>query len=134
MCRNILRSTPRLGYRLGVALDVSTTEQEQLVVVTLAGEFDVYTVSAFRTELERVGQIDRSVIVDLTGVTLLDSSGIGALVSLLNQARSDGGKVGVICPRPTLRRVFEIAGMRNAFVFGDTLEAVRVALDANPPQ
>lgn len=87
-----------------MALDVSTTEQEQLVVVTLAGEFDVYTVAAFRTELERVGQIDRAVIVDLTGVTLLDSSGIGALVSLLNQARSDGGRVGVICPRNAASR------------------------------
>ncbi len=117
-----------------MALDVSTTEHEQLVVVTLAGEFDVYTVAAFRTELERVGQIDRGVIVDLTGVTLLDSSGIGALVSLLNQARSDGGKVGVICPRATLRRVFEITGLRSAFIFGDTVDAVRVAMDANPQQ
>jgi anti-sigma B factor antagonist len=129
---NALRITPQLEYLLVVALDVSTTEQEQLVVVTLAGEFDVYTVAAFRTELERVGQIDRAVIVDLTGVTLLDSSGIGALVSLLNQARSDGGQVGVICPRATLRRVFEITGLRNAFVFGDTLDAVRIALHANP--
>jgi anti-sigma B factor antagonist len=113
-----------------VALDVSTTEQEQLVVVTLAGEFDVYTVASFRTELERVGQIDRSVIVDLTDVTLLDSSGIGALVSLLNQARHDGGNVGVICPHPPLRRVFEITGLRTAFVFGDDLDAVRSGLDA----
>lgn len=116
-----------------MTLDVSTTEHEQLVVVTLAGEFDVYTVAAFRAELERVGHFARPIIVDLTGVTLLDSSGIGALVSLLNQARSDGGSVGVICPRATLRRVFEITGLRNAFVFGDDLDAVRAAMNAAPP-
>jgi anti-sigma B factor antagonist len=116
-----------------VALDVSTTEHEQLVVVTLAGEFDVYTVAAFRTELERVGHFARPIIVDLTGVTLLDSSGIGALVSLLNQSRSDGGSVGVICPHATLRRVFEITGLRNAFVFGDDLDAVRAGLNSPPP-
>ena len=105
-----------------------------MVVVTLAGEFDVYTVAAFRTELERVGQIDRSVIVDLTEVTLLDSSGIGALVSLLNQARHDGGNVGVICPNQPLRRVFEITGLRTAFVFGDDLFAVRSGLEAASSQ
>jgi len=116
-----------------VALDVSTTEHEQLVVVALAGEFDVYTVAAFRAELERVGHFARPIIVDLTGVTLLDSSGIGALVSLLNQARSDGGSVGVICPHATLRRVFEITGLRDAFAFGDDLDAVRAAMDAAPP-
>lgn len=119
-----------------MALEVSTSEHDQLVVITLAGEFDVYTVAEFRTELERMGHVDRPVIVDLTGVTLLDSSGIGALVSLLNQARADGGQVGVICPHPTLRRVFEITGLLTAFVFGDTLDAVRtdMAADANPPQ
>ena len=124
-----------LGYRVFVALDVSTTEHDQLVVVSLAGEFDVYTVSAFRTELERVGHFSGPIIVDLSGVTLLDSSGIGALVDLLNQARSDGGSVGVICPHRPLRRVFEITGLRNAFIFGDDLDGVRAALaSASPPQ
>ena len=119
-----------------MALEVSTTAHDELVVLALAGEFDVYTVAEFRTELERLGQVDRSVIVDLSGVTLLDSSGIGALVTLLNQARHDGGQVGVICPHATLRRVFEIAGLRTAFVFGDSLDAVRNGLSpgANPQQ
>lgn len=116
-----------------MALDVSTTEHDALVVVSLAGEFDVYTVSAFRSELERVGHFARPIIVDLSGVTLLDSSGIGALVALLNQARSDGGKVGVICPHRPLRRVFEITGLRNAFVFGDDLDGVRAALESDSP-
>lgn len=118
-----------------MTLDVSTTEDDHLVLVSLAGEFDVYTVPAFRAELERVGHFSRPIIVDLSGVTLLDSSGIGALVGLLNQARSDGGKVGVICPHRPLRRVFEITGLRNAFIFGDDLAAVRAALDSDsPPQ
>jgi anti-anti-sigma regulatory factor len=52
---------------------------------------------------------------------------------LLNQARSDGGSVGVICPHATLRRVFEITGLRDAFAFGDDLDAVRAAMNAAPP-
>jgi anti-anti-sigma factor len=139
-CRS--RMTPRpvgkpvqVGYGLGVTLDVSTTEHGQLVVVSLTGEFDVYNVSTFRTALEHVGQFTRPIIVDLSRVTLLDSSGIGALVGLLNQARNDGGAVGIICPDRPLRRVFEITGLRNAFIFGDDLESVRTALETGvPPQ
>lgn len=130
-----METRPHSGMFFPVTLDVSTTEHDELVVLALTGEFDVYTVSAFRAELERVGQFARPVIVDLSEVTLLDSSGIGALVGLLNQARHDGGKVGVICPNRPLRRVFEITGLRNAFTFGDDLPTVRAALDADtPPQ
>ena len=67
-------------------------------------------------------------MIDLTDVTLLDSSGLGALVSLLNRARAGQGQLGLICPHRRLRRVFEITGLRRAFVFGDDLESVRTAL------
>ena len=67
-------------------------------------------------------------MIDLTDVTLLDSSGLGALVSLLNRARAGEGQLGLICPHRRLRRVFEITGLRRAFVFGDDLETVSPAL------
>ena len=63
-------------------------------------------------------------MIDLTDVTLLDSSGLGALVSLLNRARAGEGQLGLVCPHRRLRRVFEITGLRRAFVFGDDLESV----------
>ena len=67
-------------------------------------------------------------MIDLTDVTLLDSSGLGALVSLLNRARTGHGQLGLICPHRRLRRVFEITGLRRAFVFGDDLDGAPAAL------
>ena len=71
-------------------------------------------------------------MIDLTDVTLLDSSGLGALVSLLNRARAGQGQLGLICPHRRLRRVFEITGLRRAFVFGDDLETVAAGLARGP--
>ena len=98
------------------------------MILALDGELDIYTVGGFRQESDKVDPSATQVVVDLTDVSLLDSSGLGALVSLLNRARAAGGLLGIICPQRHLRRVFEITGLRRAFVFGDDLDGVRSAL------
>jgi len=113
-----------------VALDVSTTRRDDLTVVRLDGELDIYTVAGFRSELDALDPGASRIVIDLSEVTLLDSSGLGALVSLLNQARAGTGQLGLVCPHRRLRRVFEITGLRRAFTFGDDLDQVRDALSA----
>ena len=107
-----------------MTLEVTTEARDGVTLVVLGGELDIYTVASFRADLERVDPASTPLVIDLTEVTLLDSSGLGALVSLLNRARAGEGQLGLICPHRRLRRVFEITGLRRAFVFGDDLEAV----------
>jgi len=113
-----------------VPLDVRTDSRDDLVLVVLTGELDIYTVAGFRQEIEAIDLSGNRLVIDLNDVTLLDSSGLGALVSLLNQTRSGSGQLGLVCPHRRLRRVFEITGLRRAFVFGDDVDEVRTALDA----
>jgi anti-anti-sigma factor len=113
-----------------MSLELSTTTVEDFTVVALTGELDIYTVSAFRNELEAQDPASARLVIDLTEVTLLDSSGLGSLVSMLNRTREGSGQLGLVCPQRQVRRVFEITGLRRAFVFGDDVAAVRDALDA----
>lgn len=115
-----------------MSLDVVTESRDDLILVTLGGELDIYTVGSFRHDLDQLDPAASPLVIDLTDVTLLDSSGLGALVSLLNRARAGQGQLGLICPHRRLRRVFEITGLRRAFIFGDDLEAVRRALAQGP--
>jgi anti-sigma B factor antagonist len=115
-----------------MSLEVTTEAREGVTLVTLGGELDIYTVAGFRQDLEDVDPATQPLVIDLTEVTLLDSSGLGALVSLLNRARSGEGQLGLICPHRRLRRVFEITGLRRAFVFGDDLDDVLGALAEGP--
>ena len=116
-----------------MSLDVTTEARDGITLVVLGGELDIYTVSGFRQDLEDLDPASTPLVIDLTDVTLLDSSGLGALVSLLNRARSGEGQLGLICPHRRLRRVFEITGLRRAFVFGDDLDGVLAALADDPP-
>ncbi len=115
-----------------MSLRVTTESHDYLFVVRLGGELDIYTVAGFRRDLDAIDPAPTTVVIDLTDVTLLDSSGLGALVSLLNQIRSAEGRLGLICPHRRLRRVFEITGLRRSFVFADDLPSLRAAL-ANEP-
>ena len=115
-----------------MSLDVTTEARDGITLVTLSGELDIYTVASFRSDLENVDPAERPLVLDLTDVTLIDSSGLGALVSLLNRARAGEGQLGLVCPQKRIRRVFEITGLRKAFVFGDDYDAVVTALAAGP--
>ena len=105
-----------------MSLDVTTEARDGITLVILGGELDIYTVGELPLTTSRASiPAARPLVIDLTDVTLLDSSGLGALVSLLNRARAGEGQLGLICPHRRLRRVFEITGLRRAFVFGDDL-------------
>lgn len=112
-------------------LTVAILAHEDLVLVSLVGNLDIYSVAGFRKDVEALAQAGEQIVVDLAGVTLIDSSGLGALVSLRNQTRHDGpGRLGLVCPQTHLLRVLEITGLRGAFSVGPDLPAVRAALAA----
>ena len=111
-----------------MSLAVGKESREGLLLVSLEGELDIYTVGGFRQDLDDVDPAEQQLVIDLTEVSLVDSSGLGALVSLLNRARAGEGQLGLVCPHKRLRRVFEITGLRRAFVFGDDFDEVRAGL------
>jgi len=112
-----------------MGLEISTHEHGTASVIALSGELDIYTVPAFRSALDVHDPLRSRLIVDLSEVTLLDSSGLGSLVSILNRTREGQGQLGLVCPQRQIRRVFEITGLRRAFVFGDDVSSVDTALE-----
>ncbi len=53
--------------------------------------------------------------VDLAAVTFIDSSGLGALISLRNATRQSGASLVLIRPSPSVERFFELAGVKDSF-------------------
>ena len=117
-----------------MSLDVRTEAHDDLVIVTLGGELDIYSAAGFRADLDAIDTTGATLVVDLTDVTLLDSSGLGALVGLLKRARASRGRMGLVCPQRRLRRVFEVTGLRREFVFADDLPTLRTALADAPDE
>ena len=81
-------------------------------VITLSGELDAFDAPELRRAFETVLESEpRLVVLDLTGVTFLDSTVLGAIVGLLRRVREAGGELRTVLPETTARRIFEITNL-----------------------
>ena len=91
-------------------------EQEAVgtfLVVRVSGEFDAAGVDAFRAAVEEglAGSDLKSLVVDLRGVTFLDSSGLGALLGRDRRQVQAGGSMRLLNPSPAVKPILELSGI-----------------------
>ena len=102
-------------------LRLRTQERDGAVIVDVRGEVELHSAPQLREELHRVCAGDACVVVDLSGVTFIDSTGLGVLIGGLKRAR-ENGSLSLVCPQSRVRRVFEITGLTQVFTFFDELD------------
>lgn len=94
-------------------LSVSTTQQDKVATVTIEGELDLgvrETVEkAIGDAIDAAGT--REVIIDLSGLQFIDSSGIGILLKGRRQADRAGVAYRVSAPTGIVRQVLELTGV-----------------------
>lgn len=112
-------------------LSITRADHGHRTVVHLGGEIDVYTAPLVREKLDEqihAGRID--LVVDLSDVTFLDSTGLGVLVGRLKLTRTRGGSLRLVGTADRVLKVFSITGLDKVFEIHDTLEAALAAPDA----
>lgn len=105
-------------------LDITTSQSGARTVVHVAGEIDVYTVPALRERLD--AEIERGhheLVVDLGGVTFMDSTGLGVLVGRLKVIRGVGGSMRLVSANDRVLKVFAITGLDKVFEIHPTVQA-----------
>ncbi len=100
--------------------------------LTISGELDIATAGEVRAAGVRVAEglgdgvrLD----VDVSGISFIDSSGLGALVAIRNAAEAAGGSMALLDTPSEMLRLFELAGLSDFFVF---LPAAARASDGKP--
>lgn len=107
-------------------LDV--TERGHLTLVSLEGELDLASQGAFRARLVDLLVAGRTdLVLDLGGLTFLDSTGLGALIGIRRRAHALRGSLVLVCPPGTVRRVFEVVGLEKVFDIRPSVEAALAA-------
>lgn len=84
---------------------------EEGLVVAAAGELHMSTAPTLRAHISAALQDGASrLVVDLTAVQFIDSTGLGVLLSALRDVEREGGDMAVVCSNPTVLRLFTITG------------------------
>jgi anti-anti-sigma factor len=104
---------------LSASLDRSDTDT---VVRVSQVEIDQATADVFAAELRPEHAVGRRVIVDLSSVSFIASSGIEALVRRHQELQASGVEMVVTQVQPPVRRVIELLGLTDELgVDGDGL-------------
>ncbi|MFE6854904.1 STAS domain-containing protein [Streptomyces sp. NPDC057674] len=81
-------------------------------VLSVGGELDMETAGRLNEYLvEQLGQGRHHLVLDLSGLDFMDSSGLNVLIRSVHRAREDGGDLYLAAPNPAVRRILEITGL-----------------------
>jgi anti-sigma B factor antagonist len=92
------------------------------VIVSLAGDVDLEHSPVAREVLLDCVEREQKVIVDLSGVSYIDSSGVASLVEAFQRSRKKGGAFALASVNPAALRVLQLARLDKVFSIHATLE------------
>jgi anti-sigma B factor antagonist len=94
-------------------------------VLDVAGEVDLSTAPGLRARIdELIRDGIRSLVVDLTDVGFMDSSGLSVLVSAMKRMEDADGRLAIVCTRDPVLKVFAITGLDRVFAIRGSLAEV----------
>jgi anti-sigma B factor antagonist len=106
-------------------LDVSTEDRDGLVHVALVGELDLSTVAKVQEELRRI-EVDSpaTMVVDLSKLTFLDSTGLRCIVTADERAREEGRRIAIVRGPDAVQRVFAITRLDDRLEMVDDVSSI----------
>lgn len=97
-------------------ISVVTSAGQPGWTIIVRGEVDIATSPLLRRQLDRFVDSDEPIVVDVSEMTFIDSSGLGVLVEMLQRRRAGTrGPVTLHGMQEPVRRVFEITGLTELF-------------------
>jgi anti-anti-sigma factor len=97
---------------------VAVHPNREQVVVAPRGELDLASLAAVERQLDDLRDVGfADIVVDLRGVTFLDSSGLQLLLAASRQASASGCRFRLVQGDAAVQRLLEITGTTEAFEF-----------------
>jgi anti-sigma B factor antagonist len=104
-------------------LTIDVRSDSDRVVVGLSGELDMAEIARLRQELDEIEAArPASIVLDLRGLTFIDSSGLRFVLETDRRARKDGRRVVIVPGEEPVHRVFLIALLDKRLDFVDPSE------------
>lgn len=98
-------------------------------LVALEGDVDLQSSPEARTVLLQAVELGRGVVVDLSGVSYIDSSGIACLIEALQRSRQSGSRFVLAAVSDAALRVLRLARLDRVFTICASVDDARGARD-----
>lgn len=107
-----------------MTLEIETLAHGEHRVVVPRGELDLSTQAELRATINNLlveGHVD--LVVDLTEVSFLDSTGLGTLIAARRQAHTLKGTFSLVCSDGRVKQIFDVTHLTKVFAFHESREA-----------
>ena len=103
--------------------------RDGLGLLTLTGEVDLYTAPRFKDDLVALIESDAAdVVIDLSGVTFIDSTALGVIISGVKRLHERDGRLAIVAGSRPVVRILDITGLDRVLTIFDTKEAAFAGL------
>ena len=108
------------GRREDGTLAVETyRDGDGTTVLQLYGEFDLASAPTFEAELTRAQSEVGPLVIDLSGLDFIDSTGISQLLAAHTRAEGEGRELAFLNGSPPVDRVLRLTGLDEILMFAD---------------
>ncbi len=113
-----------LEFSEDTRLEIKFSNRGSTLVALFTGELDHHFSEYARNKIERelLKATTHNVVFDLTGLSFMDSSGIGVIVGRFVHIKKLGGRMAIICRNQKIRRILEISGILKLMPVFEDLE------------
>ena len=113
-------------------IETSLRHQEDIPVLDVVGEIDIYTTPQFKEAVsEAIDQNKPAIVINMTKVTYMDSSGFGTLLSATKRLRPLDGALYLSGCNEAIQRMLQITRLNTIFgVYATEEEALAAAKSA----
>ncbi|GAC1395373.1 MAG: anti-sigma factor antagonist BldG [Vulcanimicrobiaceae bacterium] len=107
-----------------LSIDVSSARDGHIQLFALGGSLDIASSPTLRAALmEAADRDNHEIVVDLTRLEFLDSTGLGALIGAHKRAAEHAGSVRLVAQEGQILRLLRITGLLDVFAVYPTVEA-----------
>ncbi len=105
---------------------IKSCEKHNIAIISIEGEVDMFTSPNFRDEMLPYFKKEvKAIVVDLKGVSFMDSSGIATLVEGLQWSKKKDGRQFILTgPGPNVKNALALTKLDNIFTIKDDKDEV----------
>jgi anti-sigma B factor antagonist len=112
---------PVIQDRLEELMEIMLREADNVTVLSLRGRLDLATGSALKEEIKELFEKEKNTVhLNLGGVEFVNSSGLGALVSIMKEIRLRKGRLTLSNLATYVQEIFEITQLSHIFEIYET--------------
>ena len=97
---------------MALSINANNNSEKSVWEFSLVGEVDISNAHYFRKQLETaLAECKQNITIDLSELNYIDSTGLGAIISVYGAVKKDGVSVKVINPKDNVKKLLVISGL-----------------------